>query len=150
MWIIDSNSLVLTGLPQTKPYDQDSCADAPWALTGMELWHSLGSLFQWRWNRENAQCELLLMQFHSIYSSPDSSLREGISTSPSAFPLEEAVGCPEVTPQPSPSWANQVTSDTHPKSCTLSPPPPRLPSSLCIQDSDSGLIMISQIHKHHK
>ena len=32
------NSLLLAGLPKTKPYDQECCPDTPWTLTGLVPW----------------------------------------------------------------------------------------------------------------
>ncbi|KAK4806146.1 hypothetical protein QYF61_001069 [Mycteria americana] len=55
------------------------------------------------------QSELPLTQLHSISPCPIAGhQREEISTSPSAAPLEEAVGCDEVTPQPSLLQAEQA------------------------------------------
>lgn len=46
--VIKFNSLLLTGLPQTKPCDQECHPNAPWTLTSLiSLFHSPGLGFVW-------------------------------------------------------------------------------------------------------
>ena len=64
----------------------------------------------------NVQSELsLTVSFHSFMSCCWSPERD--QNLPLRCPLEEAVDCGEVTPQPSPRWTSQVTSAAPHKPC---------------------------------